>query len=141
MIPSYHYLCMNAVGRGPSNVPLGAKAGILQYHTLYFSLTFLFFFYSPVDGEQQSLSSPHFHVFSYTSCVCRFNSIAFAIQRQLTCPSVPTTATVLAVPTGGPRYYSGSAYSGSASCRCIRMRECVDPACPTLSHPPFHYGI
>ena len=27
----------------------------------------------------QALSSPHFHIFSYTSC--RFNSIAFATQR------------------------------------------------------------
>ena len=30
---------------------------------------FCFFFYSPADGEKQSFSSPHFHVFSYASCV------------------------------------------------------------------------
>ena len=30
---------------------------------------FFFFFYPPADGEKSSLSSPHFHVFSYASCV------------------------------------------------------------------------
>ena len=28
-----------------------------------------FFFYPPADGEKKSFSSPHFHVFSYASCV------------------------------------------------------------------------
>ena len=55
--------------------------------------------------------------------VCRFNSIAFAIQRLLAHPSVSVVATARAVPTASPRYYSGS-----ASYRCIRMREYVDPA-------------
>ena len=30
---------------------------------------FYFFFYPPADGEKRSFSSPHFHVFSYASCV------------------------------------------------------------------------
>ena len=30
---------------------------------------FFFFFYPPADGEKYSFSSPHFHVFSYASCV------------------------------------------------------------------------
>ena len=55
--------------------------------------------------------------------VCRFNSIAFATQPQLACPSDPTIAITRAVPIDGPRYYPGS-----ASYRCIRMREYVDPA-------------
>ena len=37
---------------------LNAKAAIV-----------LLFFHPPTDGEKQSLSSPHFHVFSYTLCV------------------------------------------------------------------------
>ena len=32
-------------------------------------LDFFFFFYPPADGEKYSFSSPHFHVFSYASCV------------------------------------------------------------------------
>ena len=30
---------------------------------------FFFFFYPPADGEKESFISPHFHVFSYASCV------------------------------------------------------------------------
>ena len=43
----------------------------------------------------------------------------------LACPSVSTIAIARAVPVGGPRYYPGS-----ASCRCMRVREDVEPACP-----------
>ena len=56
--------------------------------------------------------------------VCRFSSI-HCIRNPagfLACHSVPVMAIARAVPTGGPRYYSGS-----ASCRCMRMREYVDP--------------
>ena len=34
-----------------------------------FPQLFFFFFYPPADGEKYSFSSPHFHVFSYASCV------------------------------------------------------------------------
>ena len=39
------------------------------YPQRYLFFFFLFFFYPPVDGEKSSFSSPHFHVFSYASCV------------------------------------------------------------------------
>ena len=37
--------------------------------TAVYSNFFFFFFYPPADGEKYSFSSPHFHVFSYASCV------------------------------------------------------------------------
>ena len=47
---------------------------------VFWSYIFSFSFYPPADGvKPQSLSSAHFHVFSYTSRV-DFNSVAFAIQ-------------------------------------------------------------
>ena len=36
---------------------------------VFLETSFIFFFCPPADGEKQSLSSPHFHVFSYASCV------------------------------------------------------------------------
>ena len=36
---------------------------------MYNIMIFYFYHYPPADGENHSLSSPHFHVFSYTSCV------------------------------------------------------------------------
>ena len=86
---------------------------------------FLFCFSSSGGWGKTSLSSPHFHVFSYASCVnlAQLLSQPSASWRVL---RIPLAIIAPAVPIGGPRYYPGSASYNS----CIRMCEYVDPACP-----------
>ena len=45
------------------------RRGFYFLFSIAVSVFFFFFFYPPADGEKYSFSSPHFHVFSYASCV------------------------------------------------------------------------
>ena len=46
-----------------------ALAWVMRWHVKRKATTFFFFFNPPAGKEIYSLSSPHFHVFTYTSCV------------------------------------------------------------------------
>ena len=63
--------------------------------------TFLFFQSSGGLGKMKPKLTTLPRIFKHV--VCRFNSIASAIQRYLARPSVPAIEMAQAVPIGGPR--------------------------------------